>query len=321
MTSYVITGGNRNVGLAFVKRLASDPGNKVIAINRGPSKEAIQGVSEIRADLKDLSSLQRAAMEIDRVTGSSLDVLILNAGGSQMSRIPIAEGREEEMGTNLVDAFRNNTVGHLQLISLLLPFLRKGKEKKIFAMTSGRAVVSKGALNIALAGLSNELRPEGFTVVSISPSLLCDRAMAEEKGADYDQIKARFDAMPGSSGVFTPDEGVSIMLDVMGKMTEKDSGRVVAEEYREDPGRWTHHFTSEEVAELSKVADDFIASGRPLTGMAKEYFPLSTLASLFSEVRKTLLEGRGFILFKGLPVVQWGLHKSAVAYMGLGTCF
>ena len=65
-------------------------------------------------------------------------------------------------------------------------------------MTSGRAVVScvrdmklqgswpyaasKGALNIALAGLSNELRPEGFTVVSISPSLLCDRAMAEEKG-------------------------------------------------------------------------------------------------------------------------------------------
>ena len=42
-----------------------------------------------------------------------------------------------------------------------------------------------------------------------------------------------------------------------------------AEEYREDPGRWTHHFTSEEVAELSKVADDFIASGRPLTGMAK----------------------------------------------------
>ena len=42
-----------------------------------------------------------------------------------------------------------------------------------------------------------------------------------------------------------------------------------AEEYREDPGRWTHYFTSEEVAELSKVADDFIASGRPLTGMAK----------------------------------------------------
>ena len=33
--------------------------------------------------------------------------------------------------------------------------------------------------------------------------------------------------MPGTSGMFTPDEGVSIMLDVIGKMTEKDSGRVV----------------------------------------------------------------------------------------------
>ena len=38
-------------------------------------------------------------------------------------------------------------------------------------------------------------------------------------------------------------------------------------------------------------------------------------------MRKTLLDGRGFILFKGLPVVEWGLHKSAVAYMGLGTYF
>lgn len=38
-------------------------------------------------------------------------------------------------------------------------------------------------------------------------------------------------------------------------------------------------------------------------------------------MRETILNGRGFILFKNLPVDIWGLHKSAVVYMGLGTYF
>lgn len=38
-----------------------------------------------------------------------------------------------------------------------------------------------------------------------------------------------------------------------------------------------------------------------------------------SAMRNELLNGKGFILFKGFPVKQWGNHKSAVAYMGLGT--
>lgn len=36
-------------------------------------------------------------------------------------------------------------------------------------------------------------------------------------------------------------------------------------------------------------------------------------------MRKDLIDGKGFILFKGFPVQAWGNHKSAVAYMGLGT--
>ena len=42
--------------------------------------------------------------------------------------------------------------------------------------------MSKGALDVALVKLSNELRSDGFTVVSISPAVVCDRAMAKEKG-------------------------------------------------------------------------------------------------------------------------------------------
>lgn len=35
-------------------------------------------------------------------------------------------------------------------------------------------------------------------------------------------------------------------------------------------------------------------------------------------MRNELLNGKGFILFKGFPVEKWGNHKSAIAYMGLG---
>lgn len=41
------------------------------------------------------------------------------------------------------------------------------------------------------------------------------------------------------------------------------------EDYENNPERWTHPFTVEEVEELSQTADAFIASGTPLTGIAK----------------------------------------------------
>ena len=85
-----------------------------------------------------------------------------------------------------------------------------------------------------------------------------------------------------------------------------------AEDYRNNPERWTHVFSDEEIEELSKASDSFITSGTPLTGMTRDLFPLPNLESFFSAVRKELINGKGFILFKGLPVNEWGLHKCAV---------
>jgi hypothetical protein len=38
-----------------------------------------------------------------------------------------------------------------------------------------------------------------------------------------------------------------------------------------------------------------------------------------AELRKELVDGQGFWLFKNIPVQAWGLKKSATAYIGLGT--
>lgn len=94
-----------------------------------------------------------------------------------------------------------------------------------------------------------------------------------------------------------------------------------AEDYRDHPDRWTHIFTPAQITELDYAATTFLASGTPLTGMTKERFPLPTLAAFFADVREEILHGRGFILFRGVPVAEWGLEKSATAYMGLGAHF
>lgn len=45
------------------------------------------------------------------------------------------------------------------------------------------------------------------------------------------------------------------------------------EDYQNNPERWVHPFTDEEVQELSDTADRFIESGTPLTGISKVLAP------------------------------------------------
>ncbi|KAB5576141.1 hypothetical protein GE09DRAFT_1094865 [Coniochaeta sp. 2T2.1] len=92
-----------------------------------------------------------------------------------------------------------------------------------------------------------------------------------------------------------------------------------AEEYVNNPERWVHRFTEDEIEELSNTTDRFLASGIPLTGISKENFRLPKLSRVLHELRADLLDGKGFILFKGFPAGQWNPEKTATAYMGLGT--
>lgn len=51
----------------------------------------------------------------------------------------------------------------------------------------------------------------------------------------------------------------------------------------------------------------------------QELFPLPKMAGLLNAIKNELLNGKGFILFKNFPVNEWGLEKSAVAYLGIGS--
>lgn len=54
-----------------------------------------------------------------------------------------------------------------------------------------------------------------------------------------------------------------------------------AEDYKNNPERWTHHFDELEISELSAAADAFLASGTPLTGISKAGICTSTEPSCF----------------------------------------
>ena len=41
------------------------------------------------------------------------------------------------------------------------------------------------------------------------------------------------------------------------------------DDYVDNPEKWTHRFTDQEIKELGKASDDFIAAGIPLTGISK----------------------------------------------------
>ncbi|RDW74032.1 hypothetical protein BP5796_07474 [Coleophoma crateriformis] len=92
-----------------------------------------------------------------------------------------------------------------------------------------------------------------------------------------------------------------------------------AEDYKNNPERWVHQFTAEEISELNDAANKYLSDKTPLTAISQDNFKLPNFSTTLKAIRSEIINGKGFILFKGFPVDEWGTHKSAVAYMGLGT--
>ncbi|GAB0144985.1 hypothetical protein EsHS_00005436 [Epichloe bromicola] len=80
---------------------------------------------------------------------------------------------------------------------------------------------------------------------------------------------------------------------------------------------WIHQWTEPELQELLWATDRFNDTGVPLAHIKKIDFKLPTLESKLQDIRNDILNGRGFIVFRGLPIQKWGRYKAAVVTMGL----
>ena len=85
------------------------------------------------------------------------------------------------------------------------------------------------------------------------------------------------------------------------------------------PGEWTHVLSPIEVAEIETAIA--AVAGRDIAAIRRSDFPLPTLGPLLDRLRDEVLNGRGFVLLRGLPVEARPIAESAAAYWGIGTYF
>ena len=94
-----------------------------------------------------------------------------------------------------------------------------------------------------------------------------------------------------------------------------------AADMRAREAEWSYRLSPPEMAEIEAAMKSVQARGLDVADIRREDFPLPTLAPVLDRLRGQVLDGRGFVLLRGVPVEGRPIAESAVAYWGLGTYF
>ena len=81
---------------------------------------------------------------------------------------------------------------------------------------------------------------------------------------------------------------------------------------------WIYHLSAEEIAEIGAAVAGVEALGLDIKDIGRDDFPLPTLAPVLAEIRDELLEGRGYVLVRGLPITEYTAAQAGAALWGIG---
>jgi hypothetical protein len=84
---------------------------------------------------------------------------------------------------------------------------------------------------------------------------------------------------------------------------------------------WVHALTADDVAEVEAAVRPLAEREADIARITKADFPLPKLASKLARICDEVINGRGFVLMRGLPVERWSIRQSATAYFGIGAHF
>jgi NAD(P)-dependent dehydrogenase (short-subunit alcohol dehydrogenase family) len=182
----------------WLHQLSKDSGNTVIGLVRSVDKvqakldaDAISNVHIFAGDMVDSTSLNKAALEISKIT-PGIDYLIVNGAYLTLksARFNPSEftGRAAELREEMIDSLDVNVLGVIYSINAFLPLVRKGTVKKITVISTGMADADtavqhdipgsliyasmKAATNMVVAKYAVELRGEGIVVLALSPGVV-----------------------------------------------------------------------------------------------------------------------------------------------------
>lgn len=178
MTTYLVTGSDKGIGLAYCQALKKR-GETVIAVCRHPSEELKDLDVQIEAGI-DITSDESVGELAQRLQETAVDVLVNNAG------ILEADDLDRLNFDGILRQFEVNAVGTLRVTKELLPLLHRGS--KIAIMTSRMGSVedntsggyygyrmSKAALCMAGKSLAIDLKPKEIAVAILHPGMVSTR--------------------------------------------------------------------------------------------------------------------------------------------------
>ena len=207
----LITGANRGIGLEYCRQLQAR-GERVIAVCRKTSPELEALGVRVQAGI-DLTSAAAVDGLVQRLAGLPLDLVILNAGVLEASRLDALDP------DSLRRQFEVNALAPLLLTRALLDQLQPGAKLVLMSSRMGSIDdnssggsygyrMSKVALNMAGRSLAIDLRPRGIAVAILHPGLVRTRMVNfNPQGISPEQavqgLLARIDALTlESSGRF-----------------------------------------------------------------------------------------------------------------------
>lgn len=82
---------------------------------------------------------------------------------------------------------------------------------------------------------------------------------------------------------------------------------------------WIHTLDASDIEEIDRALRAFHAGGLSMGDINPQTFPLPSFSNRLKRILGEILEGRGFVLLRGLPVERYGKEDSAIAYLGIGS--
>jgi hypothetical protein len=87
------------------------------------------------------------------------------------------------------------------------------------------------------------------------------------------------------------------------------------------PEEWIYTLSSREIGEIESAVRAVRSRNLDVADIRRADFPLPTLAPTLEGLREEVLNGRGFVLLRGLSVEGRPIIENATAYFGIGTYF
>ncbi|EAW25640.1 putative short chain oxidoreductase (CsgA) [Aspergillus fischeri NRRL 181] len=224
MSTYLITGASRGLGLALVRHLANLPSSSVGTIfatsrSEHPNLQKLSQQSDrvkwVKCDVTDSASVHDA---VSAVQGWNREHACPPASLHLSSQF-LLNGRDD-----LTETFHTNVTGTHNVTRALLPLLREGRRKLVvnISTTLGSMTlapvykgsptpaykITKAALNMLTVQYAQDYASEGFTFLAVSPGWLQTE-------------------MGGSRADLPPATGAQAVLDIVQKATPSQNGKVL----------------------------------------------------------------------------------------------